>query len=156
MKIEKDIEYIKQFAKQEYANNHTFRKFLEGQDSDKVDAIVFKLDKEITPQIECVECGNCCKNIRPIATDEVLINFVPRERIEEVKYLHSFQCSHQLDKKCTKYEDRYEDCRTFPYLYRDKFASRMIGILQNYEMCPIVFNVVEQLKVELNWKAPQA
>jgi hypothetical protein len=35
---------------------------------------------------------------------------------------------------------------------RTNFVNRTVGILQNYEICPIVFNVYESLKIELKWK----
>ena len=38
----------------------------------------------------------------------------------------------------------------FEGVYREEeFVFRLIGVIENYEVCPIVFNVYEQLKDEL-------
>jgi hypothetical protein len=36
-------------------------------------------------------------------------------------------------------------------LEEDQFITKTYGALRNYEICPIVFNVFEALKVELDW-----
>ena len=152
MQLEINIKTIKEIAKQKKDENQSFHSFLKELDSNKVDAIVHKLNEEITPQISCLECGNCCMSLRPIATNEELIKYVEEKNIEDFKYLESFKCKHLDDKKCTIYLDRYDECKEFPYLDRDKFVSRIVGVLQNYEICPIVYNVFEQLKIETGWK----
>jgi len=151
MRLETNLKNIEQIALQKKESHISFRAFLEGQDSEKIDEIVQRLDIVITPQIDCTECGNCCLNLRPVASYESLIRFVEPDKIEEVKYAMSIECKHLLEKKCTIYLDRPEECRAFPYLDRDEFTSRIVGVLQNYEICPIVFNVVESLKIELGW-----
>ena len=151
MQLEINLKRIQQITKEKEAENLSFHSFLKEQDSDKVDAIVHRLDKELTPQISCLECGNCCMNLRPIATNEVLRRYVAEKDIEDVKYAMSFACSHLDGKKCSIYLDRYDECKSYPYLDKTGFVTRYLGMLQNYEICPIVFNVMEHLKVELGW-----
>lgn len=152
MHLEININNIKQIALEKRNENSLFHSFLKQQDSNKVDEIVNRLDLEITPQIDCLECGNCCNNLRPIASNEVLRQFVEEKNIEEFKYLMSFSCKNLDGKKCTIYLDRPDECRLFPYMDRKDFVSRILGVLQNYEICPIVFNIFEQLKTELKWQ----
>ena len=83
MKLEINLNHIQQIAQLKRNENLSFGTFLKGQDVDKVDAIVYHLDKEITPQIECIACGNCCMNLRPVATIEELSKFVVKENIEK-------------------------------------------------------------------------
>jgi|LGVF01.1.fsa_nt_gb hypothetical protein len=152
MQLETNIKNIQKIAKLKENENLSFHNFLKGQDSDKIDAIVHRLNEEVTPQIDCLECGNCCMNLRPIATNEEVGKYAEEKDIEDVKYLMSFPCKYLDDKKCTIYLDRYEECRSYPYLDKNKFVTRINGVLQNYEMCPIVFNVFELLKIEIGWK----
>ncbi len=151
MTLETNLKNIQTIAIQKRESNRSFSIFLEKQDSEKVDAIVYRLNKDITPQIDCTACGNCCLNLRPVASEEVLRQFVDADKIEEVKYAMCIQCKHVKDKKCTKYLERPEECRLYPYMDRAQFVSRIVGILQNYEICPIVFNICEHLKIELGW-----
>ncbi|MBW1737720.1 MAG: hypothetical protein JRJ69_09220 [Deltaproteobacteria bacterium] len=50
---------------------------------------------------------------------------------------------------CSHYELRPEACRSFPHLHKEEFVSRLMGVIQNYAVCPIIFNVYERLKNEL-------
>lgn len=148
MKLILNIETIQRLAREKEIENAKFRQFLLSQNSNDIDALVHKINDVISAQIDCVECGYCCQNMRPIASDEVLLNFVDPENLEKYKYAMSFACKHLDGKKCTIYNDRFDECKMFPYLYRNDFISRLAGVFRNYEFCPIVFNVVEQLKRE--------
>ena len=151
MKLEINTKNIEQIAKQRVDENTSFARFLKNQDWEKVDQMVHRLYAEIAPQIDCLECGNCCQNLRPVATDEVLRIFVEPENIENYRYLQAFPCKNLDGKKCTIYSERPEECREYPYMHRDKFVERTHEVLQNYEICPIVFNIFEHLKIELAW-----
>ena len=39
--------------------------------------------------------------------------------------------------------------RPFPHLHKEEFIFRLWGVVENCPICPIVFNVYEQLKDEL-------
>lgn len=149
MRLEINLENIVLIAKRKEDENISFRTYLNAQDSEKIDEIVHRLYEDIEPQIDCVECGNCCLNLRPIVSD--VSKFVEPENIEAYKYLHHFSCKNIKDKKCMIYLERFEECREYPYLHRDKFITRTQGVLTNYEICPIIFNVFELLKIELGW-----
>ena len=151
MRLETKLEAIKQFALKNRDNNKQFSIFLENQDTQKVDMIVHRLNNTISPNIDCTTCGNCCLNLRPEVSNDVLSQFIDLDKIEEVKYDMAIQCKHLKNKKCSQYHKRPQECRFFPYMERTGFVSRISGILQNYEICPIVFNIVEQLKKELRW-----
>ena len=151
MKLEINLKNIAQIAKQKEAENIAFSSYLKGQDLEKVDEIVHRLYEEIEPQIDCLECGNCCHNLRPVATDEVLRQFVEPKNIEEFRYAQSFACKNLDGKKCTVYLERPEECREYPYMHRDKYVERTHELRQNYEICPIVYNIFELIKKELEW-----
>jgi len=152
MELVINLEELKQLVNEKSEENKSFRIFLESQDPQKVDKIVQRLDREINPKIDCVECGYCCHNLRPVATDEELLKYVEPERLEELRYAEGIVCKNLDGNFCTIYKDRHFECRAFPYLDRDNFIKRIIGVMNNYEICPIVYNVVEALKVELEWK----
>tara|TARA_B100000809_G_scaffold164321_1_gene161674 strand:- start:1784 stop:2254 length:471 start_codon:yes stop_codon:yes gene_type:complete len=153
--LEINLKTIAETAVKKEVENRSFANYLKEQNVGKIDQIAQRVAKDITDKIDCVACGSCCNNLRPIATTEELRKFVVEEKIEKYRYLERFSCKN-LDsndcKKCTVYLDRPQECRDFPYMDRDNFAKRTIGILQNYKICPIVFNTYESLKDELNWK----
>jgi Fe-S-cluster containining protein len=69
-----------------------------------------------------------------------------------IRFLNSTPCQFLKDKKCTIYDLRPEECNSYPYLHKTNIVSRLFGIIENYEICPIVYNVFEQLKIELKYK----
>jgi Fe-S-cluster containining protein len=50
------------------------------------------------------------------------------------------------DNRCTVYEIRPKVCKEYPFLYKKGFLQRTMGVIGNAEVCPIVFNVWENLK----------
>jgi Fe-S-cluster containining protein len=146
--------------------NDAFRAFLANKDGEDIDREVFRLNELVTPQIDCTQCGACCKmlmiNVTPAEADTVSAHLgITRESFKE-KYIEESQqgqmimsaipCHFLDDKICTVYENRFSECREFPHLDRKNFKDRLFGTLMHYAMCPIIFNVVEQLKIETGFK----
>lgn len=53
---------------------------------------------------------------------------------------------------CSIYANRFTECREFPHLHKDNFTTRLFGTLFHYASCPIIFNVVEELKIKTCFK----
>jgi len=167
MELELDLNVIKRLSKEREDENFDFRAFLKGQSSDEVDEIVHQLHHEIVAQIDCTECGNCCKFLKPSVTDKEIKRlskidgisaedfekkFVELDTFDQIKYLKDTPCKYLHDKKCTIYPDRPEECRSYPHTHKDGFIFRLFGVINNYEICPIVFNLYEQLKMQLGYR----
>ena len=165
--LELNIEKITRISKQKENENYKFRSFLKGKDPDKVDKIVQRLNKEIVEQIDCTTCGNCCKNLRPCVTDkeidylsvidnmtheQFVSNFIEADQFDESRYLKDTPCKYLEDKKCSIYADRPKDCKSYPHTHKRGFTSRTFFMIENYGICPIVFNLFEQLKRELRFR----
>jgi uncharacterized protein len=163
--IELDLEKIKKLGQQKEDKNFKFRAFLKGKDSDKTDEIVHRLNAEISAKIDCTSCGNCCVELKPPFTAKEIEQVSQRLNIssgqfkekytefdEGKRYIKDIPCSFLDGKKCSIYDIRPKDCKTFPYLQKDEFTSRLFGVIDNYSICPIVFNVYEQLKIHYNFR----
>ena len=149
-------------AKERDEENWEFRAFLKQYDMapKEIDAIVHRITDEVTSQIDCTKCANCCKQIRPILDKDDVSKLALGLKIalpefqeqylsqdEENKSKHRFNelpCPFLRNDQCSHY-----DCRSYPHLHKKDFVSRLWGVVANYEICPIVFNVYEQLKTEL-------
>ncbi|MCA9923653.1 MAG: YkgJ family cysteine cluster protein [Anaerolineales bacterium] len=167
MKIETDLKYIEKMGEVRDEENWAFRTFLKQIDlgTDELDVIVHQITTEVTSQIDCTTCGNCCKQIRPVLDEDDSSEFALGLKMAapefEGKYLKPHEdevskyvfkempCPFLKDKRCMNYEYRPQDCRSYPHLHKDRFVSRLWGVLANYSICPIVFNVYERLKREL-------
>jgi hypothetical protein len=67
MKPETDIQRIQQLAQQREEANWAFRCFLKGSalSTRSIDLKVHDLYREITQEIDCTKCANCCKTVHP-------------------------------------------------------------------------------------------
>ncbi|MEO8400095.1 MAG: YkgJ family cysteine cluster protein [Ignavibacteriaceae bacterium] len=163
--IELDIQKIEELGKLREKENLRFRIYLKGKDSNRIDKIVHRLNLEISGKIDCTKCGNCCKKISPSLNEKEIvriserINFSPeavKEKYIEIsdgeQFFKDRPCNFLHENKCSIYTDRPGDCREYPFLHKKFFISRLIGVIENYSICPIVFNVFERLKTELRFK----
>lgn len=165
--LELNIEKIEQIRKMKENENLRFRTFLKGRDDKKVDRIVHRLNEEIEKQIDCTKCGNCCKTLRPCVTNkeiETLIaidkvsreyfneHFTEQDDFEDIKYLKNTPCKYLSNKKCSIYDLRPLDCKSYPHIRKKQFNSRTLSMMGNYGICPIVFNVIESLKMEFEFR----
>ncbi len=161
-----NLQEIKMLAAERETENDSFRYFLKSKNSKQVDEIVHELNAVISPQIDCTQCGNCCKslmiNITPpeantLATQlSMSLSELKEKYIEESMggqlIMNSIPCHFLEGTRCSIYKDRFTECRDFPHLHKDNFTGRLFGTLQHYAMCPIIFNVVEALKIKLDFK----
>jgi len=162
--IETDLKKIALLAKQNRDENYSFRSFLKGQDCDKIDSIVHRLHEQISSQIDCSECGNCCSSLMPTVSDadiekmaklktmtkEAFVSrFVEKDSFENIPYLKDVPCIFLNGKTCAIYSDRPDECKSYPHTHKEEFTSRTLSVIENYEICPIVFNLFEYLKMEM-------
>ena len=70
-KFDTDIAHIEKCSQLREAENWDFRCFLKRSDISvsKIDSIVKELYREVSAQIDCTHCGNCCKVIQPILAE---------------------------------------------------------------------------------------
>ena len=168
MKVEGDLKIIKEAAMKKEDENWEFRSFLKGYDIEveELDAIVHRLFESVSGEIDCTACGNCCRVVSPILQykdierlsrglgihpDNFKERFLKKDEEEysEGLIFNKKPCPFLEGNMCSHYELRPEDCRSFPHLHKADFVFRLIGVVQNYEVCPIVFNVYERLKARL-------
>ncbi len=166
MDIISDRNFIANQADEKLDENDAFRSYLQKLESHELDKKVHAINEIITPKIDCTTCGACCRHL--------MINVTPEEKIKVANHLQitpeefknkyleesmqgklimgSIPCHFLADSKCTVYENRFTECRAFPHLHEPNFKGRLFGTLIHYAMCPIIYNVVEELKVEVGFK----
>jgi hypothetical protein len=161
--METDLIKIKNLSKERKDENWYFRTFLKGYDIKNLDSIVHKLFKHVSEAIDCTSCGNCCKEMQPnlkkkdinklsrslnITPDQFIIKYVDKDEDGD-RILNQLPCPFLKDNKCSQYDSRPIDCASYPHLHKKDFVFRLIGVVNNYSICPIVFNVYEGLKRKL-------
>ncbi len=167
MQIITDLKRIKVLSADKEMENDNFRVFLKHQNGLDIDFVVHRLNDEITPQIDCTQCGNCCRSLMINVTSEeasalsnrlqLSLSDTKAKYIEESEQgqliMNTIPCHFLSGSSCSIYEDRFTECREFPHLHKPHFTRRLFGTMMYYGMCPIIFNVVEQLKDRLHFNA---
>jgi uncharacterized protein len=161
-----DLVEIQQQALEKQHENDAFRVFVKNKNSKEVDEIVHELNDRITPEIDCTRCGNCCKNLMINITPEEALVLADQlnmdlpamkqkyieESLQGQLIMNTIPCHFLSGTSCSIYTNRFTECREFPHLHKDNFKDRLFGLLIHYATCPIIFNVVEDLKLRLGFK----
>ena len=168
MKVETDIKRIEMLAAQKEDDNWKFRCFLKRRcdlPSEEIDALFQRFSEDVTREIDCTECANCCRKVSPLLNSkdvETLAALLGLSRgVFCEKYLVESEeddgfhfkilpCPFLKGNFCTVYSSRPHDCRSYPHLHKKDRVFSMNAILSNCSVCPIVYNVYELLKEELS------
>lgn len=162
-----DPKDVKEAAKKAEEDNYNFRLFLkEHADSKILDEQFHKLHKELFNQINCKDCLNCCRKLTPtfhvkeldqiakeagMETEELLAlcdrtdyeEYQLREDIEVCPFLTESGCEVEVCKPAT--------CRDFPYTSQDNRLESLLGMLSFVRVCPVVYEIFEELKKEYHY-----
>lgn len=161
-----DPSQANRLAKELQDENWKFRAWIKANfdvDDEQLMSVVQWLTEDVTAQIDCKTCANCCR---------VLTTSLDREDMQrlaraldmavptlQATYLHRDEsgkwelpapCPLLDGKLCRVYDVRPTSCREYPHLHND-FRSHSITRINDTLLCPIVFNVVQGMKVELEW-----
>ena len=161
-----DLNIIAKQAEEREDENYAFRSWLKMKDSKPLYRLVHEINDKVSAAIDCTKCGNCCRtlviNVTPqdMASCSKHLNITKEEfkekYIEESQegeyYINTIPCHFFADKKCTIYDHRFKECRDFPHLHKSGFQGRLLGTLLHYGTCPIVYNVLEELKDRLRFR----
>ncbi len=148
-------------ANKKKKENLSFFRQLALKNQSKVDDEFHRLHSEVFEEVNCLDCGNCCKSLGPRITDTDVrrissaLKIKPSELTE--KYLRmdedndfvfrQMPCPF-LDKEnyCKIYENRPRACRDYPHTDRRRMHQILDLTLKNASTCPAVFAIVERLK----------
>ncbi len=156
-----DLSNLKEKAKNaEPANKKLFDKLKKKKPKD-LDDVVHALHEEAFEKIDCLQCANCCKTTSPIFKDIDIDRIARRLKMRPgdfiSKYLHMDEDNDYVlnvapcpfldpENYCLIYEDRPTACREYPHTNRKRFYQLLDLTMRNTEICPAVFDIVEEMK----------
>lgn len=175
VRVERDPDRVRELAEAEEKRdeNASLRVFLKwGSLSPRlVDRLFHRLFVEVAAKIDCTECAACCMQLGPLLDSKDIERLARRLRVPNPEFRAShlrkvedgfvfdrLPCPLLDGKRCSCYKDRPADCRSYPHLHKKEMTTRMLTVLDNASLCPIVFGVLERLKAELrergiDWRA---
>ena len=162
--LELDLSRIATAAENLREENFRFRRYVkERVDGRRLDKLVRELHAEVAGQIDCTQCGNCCRESSPTLTKADASRMAKATGLAAKAFTDSFlsrdddgdtvfnarPCPFLKDNKCCHYDARPEACHSYPHLHKSGFAGRTLFVIGNFGVCPIFFNVVQRLKAVL-------
>jgi hypothetical protein len=157
---------IRALAKEKEDENWKFRQFVKTRcdlKTSEMDRQVSEVTKRVWAGIDCTTCANCCREVKPTFSDEDVSRLSARLGMTSDAFVRDYlestdsstanpwrtrttPCPFLQGNLCSVYDDRPADCRGYPYLYEPDFAFRTIGMIGRTSTCPIVYEVIEELK----------
>ena len=137
-----------------------YKSFLQRADKNKVLRQLPALDEAAYQSIDCLQCGNCCRNHSPRFKTPDIKRISKRLKMKEGQFIETYlrldsegdyvvkstPCPFLgADNYCGIYEDRPGDCSRYPYTAEDVLLKRPQLTLANSQVCPIVVHVLEKL-----------
>jgi Fe-S-cluster containining protein len=166
-----DLVQIRKLAEQREDENFRFRRFLKTEcnlEPNKLDQRVFETTRRVWAGIDCTTCAHCCRELTPTFSEEEVDRVAHRLGMQRQEFIQAYlkrsdddsdnpwqtrstPCPFLKDNLCSIYEDRPDDCSAYPYLYKPSFATRTLGMVERTFTCPIVYEVMEDLKKSLGF-----
>lgn len=143
--------------------NIFFKKFIRTKPSSEIDALIHKHNQIISKQIDCTACANCCKKLEPGVDDAEIVQLAKYTNSSPEVFKNNFilfdgvscflktkPCMFLKENKCSIYSNRPAACADYPHLNGINLKYKS-SLWNNYSVCPIVFNVIENVKEELGF-----
>lgn len=161
-----DIEQIS-MAKSHKKSHKNLLKELKKEKHGKVDQLFRQAHEEVFECTDCMDCGNCCRTTGPMYTQKDIervahhLKLKPGAFIE--KYLRFDEDNFWVlqvvpcpflaeDNGCSIYEARPKACQEYPHTDMRHQKGIFDLTLKNAEVCPAVFNILENIKAATNKK----
>ena len=137
-----------------------YKQWLQRADKNKTLKRLPDLHEQAFEQVNCLQCGNCCKGYSPRFKTPDIKRIARHLRMKEGELIETYlrldeegdyvmkktPCAFLgADNYCSIYEVRPSDCARFPYTDEDVLLKRPAITLKNSTFCPAVYYVLEKL-----------
>jgi uncharacterized protein len=141
-----------------------FIKNLKKRKPGDLDTIVHQLHAAAFSKFSCLDCANCCKTIGPrlIPSDierlakhlkmklaDFYSQYIMADEDDDLVFAEHPCPFLQPDNYCMVYDNRPRACREYPHTDRKRFHQILDLTYKNCETCPVVFDIMEELKTRI-------
>jgi Fe-S-cluster containining protein len=152
---------IKDAAQRLEDENMRFRSFLKNRaDEDELDAHFLELHNELFTSYDCRKCGNCCREYSTTVQEQEIDSIAAHVGLAKQDFINQHLsrsdegleikapcCFLKENGECAVYECRPEVCRDFPHTDKPGRLWSLLSVMGATEICPVVFEIVQRLKV---------
>ena len=145
-------------------NNYRFRRFLKTHaDEKELDRQFKMLHNKYFKDFDCKSCRNCCRELGISTTEEEIEEFSKyynfdinkiKEKLNQNYFKYDAQPCPFLkkDNTCTIEKCKPRTCKEYPYTNKEERLESLLTIMNNTLICPVVYEIVEELKRIYNFK----
>jgi uncharacterized protein len=164
-----DLVQIKTLGEKKWDENMRFRRHMKSHDHS--DRILRRIAEQVQDQVDCRQCGECCRVATATVSERDIERLAKYFRIKPAQFIAEYVmqtedegmvlrrdeqtgCVFLSGNECTVYDARPETCQRFPHLVRGNgsIVSRMWQFVDRACYCPIVYNSLEAFKDELRFR----
>lgn len=110
--------------------------------------------------INCLDCGNCCKTTSPMFFDKDIVRlskvlglkpaaFVEKYLVLDSDGIYALKSSPcpflESNNECSVYEDRPKACSEFPHTNHRKMHTHLHLLEKNAIICPAVYEIAQKI-----------
>ena len=147
--------------------NYQFRSFLKNRaDEKKLDAQFLSLHNELFGNYDCTKCRNCCKEYAPTLPENEIVAVALHFNMQKEDFINQFMefknGEHYVkgspcrflneDNSCQIEDCKPQCCKDYPHTNKPERLWSLLGIVNSASVCPVVFEMLERLKVQYNFK----
>ncbi|MDD2797578.1 MAG: YkgJ family cysteine cluster protein [Bacteroidales bacterium] len=158
-----ELSFLQEEAKKNAKNYALFFKKIKKNQLRALDDTIHAIHQEVFEEIDCLDCGNCCRSLGPRITHLDIQRMASALKCKaqdvEDKYLRmdedddyvfrEMPCPFLMDDNvCRIYNNRPKACREYPHTDRKKFHQIHKLTLLNAETCPAVGEILKRLTKE--------
>lgn len=166
--MQTDLKFIRKESQDKFDENQYFFNFLKKFAGEIISPHIKDISAKVSSQINCMHCANCCKSLNPSLIEKNFQDFTKVLNEEEMSDLQDHlyydkanqrwivktsPCPLLKDNLCKVYEYRPHSCSEYPHIDPAEFKFKKLSVINNYGICPIVYNTVEQLKQRLGFNS---
>lgn len=156
-----DVGKLEKLGKAKEEENNRFRLFLKTYaDEQKLDQEFKELHEKYFSIYDCSKCRNCCKKLGISLQEDELIRICNHYNydIDGIKdelliekygeYVNKKNPCPFLNKdnECNIKECLAKSCKDYPYTNKEERLYSLLTIVQNSKICPVVYEILEELK----------
>jgi hypothetical protein len=163
-----DLVQIKRFGEKQRDENKKFRAWLKRHNF--VERRLKAIAQDVEAKIDCTACANCCRVATTQVTERDAERLAKFLRVKLSAFLRDYTVETEEEGRilkrddngcvflegnlCSVYEARPSTCEHFPHLVKGtgSLLSRLWHMPDRAVYCPIVYNTLEEWKVETGFK----
>lgn len=129
-----------------------------------VDELFHTQHEQVFAELDCLQCGNCCKTTPPLLINEDINRISKHLKITTKNFLEKYVVKDEdgdlvfnqtpcvflgSNNYCSIYEARPNACREYPHTNRKKMHQILDLTIKNAEICPAVARILDNIENSL-------